>query len=277
MSGYSDELIGHYSQLLIRRSGFDSEDFTACYDAFRPAPPSALVDLLCLVAQAERLRLVVDLGAGTGLSTRVWADRADEVVGVEANPQMGERAAQATAAPNVRYVHAYAHDTGLADGSADLVTCSQSFHWMEPEPVLAEAARVLRPGGVFAAYDYDWPPVVQWEVEQAFRELSDAVGRGRIEHGNPRPRYGKEEHLARIRTSGLFRFAREVVVHAAGAGSGEELMGMVCSIGPMVVLLREAAPEVEERLERLREVVGRTFGDRTLPWFICYRVRLGVR
>ena len=44
-----------------------------------------------------------------------------------------------------------------AHASADIVTCSQSFHWMEPEPTLAEIARILRPGGVFAAYDYDWP------------------------------------------------------------------------------------------------------------------------
>ena len=39
-----------------------------------------------------RPRLVVDLGSGTGLSTRVWADRADEVVGVEASPEMREQA-----------------------------------------------------------------------------------------------------------------------------------------------------------------------------------------
>jgi SAM-dependent methyltransferase len=38
-----------------------------------------------------------------------------------------------------------------------LVTCSQSLHWMEPEPTFAEVARILRRGGVFAAYDYDWP------------------------------------------------------------------------------------------------------------------------
>lgn len=277
MSGHSDELIGHYSQLLIGRSGYDSDDFTAGYDANRPAPPPELLDVLSAVAQAERPRLVVDLGAGTGLSTRVWAGRAAQVVGVEPNAQMLERAEHATPASNVRYVEGYAHETGLPDGTADLVTCSQSFHWMEPEPVLAEAARVLRPGGVFAAYDYDWPPVVHWEVEQAFAELFEAVGRGRADHGHPRSRYRKEGHLDRIRSSGRFRFAREVVLHAAGEGSAGKLMGMVFSLGPMVVLLREGAPEVEERLERLREVVERTFADRTLPWYLCYRVRLGVR
>ena len=53
-------------------------------------------------------------------------------------------------------------------GAADIVTCAQSLHDMEPEGALAEIARVLRPGGVFAAYDYDWPPVVHRDAEEAF-------------------------------------------------------------------------------------------------------------
>jgi SAM-dependent methyltransferase len=50
---------------------------------------------------------------------------------------------------------------------------------MEPEPTLAEAARILRPGGIFAAYDYDWPPIVHWQVEAAFEELQRRVARAR--------------------------------------------------------------------------------------------------
>lgn len=99
------------------------------------------------MAQTERPGLVVDLGAGTGLSTRVWAGRADEVVGVDANPRMIERAHRMTRGPNIRFVEGFAAATGLPAGQADIVTCSQSFHWMEPEPVLVEAARMLRAGG----------------------------------------------------------------------------------------------------------------------------------
>ncbi|HLQ29446.1 MAG TPA: hypothetical protein VK140_09445 [Ktedonobacteraceae bacterium] len=39
---------------------------------------------------------------------------------------------------------------------------------MEPESTLAEVARMLRPGGIFAAYDYQWPPTVDWKVEPAY-------------------------------------------------------------------------------------------------------------
>lgn len=47
--------------------------------------------------------------------------------------------------------------TGLS--SADVVVGVQAMHWMEPEPALAEVARVLHPGGVLAVIDADWLPV----------------------------------------------------------------------------------------------------------------------
>jgi trans-aconitate methyltransferase len=61
------------------------------------------VDVLCALAGVERPRLV-DLGSGTGLSTRAWAKRADEVVHVEPNPAMIAGAEAATQAANVRYL-----------------------------------------------------------------------------------------------------------------------------------------------------------------------------
>src|SRR5204862_107174 len=70
----------------------------------------------------------------------------------------------------------------LPDGCADVVTCSQSLHWMDPEPTFAEVARILRSGGVFAAYDCDWPPTVHWEAEVAYQETirrAEAIGRER--------------------------------------------------------------------------------------------------
>src|SRR5205085_11154400 len=101
-----------FSRTLIERSGYESEDFADLYDRYRLAPPRELLDILTLVADAERPRLVVDLGAGTGLATRVWAERADRVIGVEPNAQMVERARRATQS-NVDYVEAFAADTGL--------------------------------------------------------------------------------------------------------------------------------------------------------------------
>lgn len=269
--------VEHYSEQLIRRSGFADARFPAGYDAHRPSPPEALLELLCLEAQAERPRLVVDLGSGTGLSTRAWADRADEVVGVEPSEQMRLRAEEATESSNVRYVRAFADQTGLPDAQADIVTCSQSFHWMEPGPTLAEVARILRPGGVFAAYDYDWPPVVHWEVEAAFEDLLVRVGDSRQDRLGYVTLAEKEGHLERMRASGLFRFTREALVHSRETGTAERIVGMAFSLGPMNVLLEGGMTEQELGLAHLREVAARALGDREVGWFMCYRARLGVK
>jgi SAM-dependent methyltransferase len=275
VSEHSQDLVDDWSERLLQASGYERSGFAEGFDVHRPSPPAALVDLLCLEAQVERPALVVDLGSGTGLSTRVWADRAHEVVGVEASPEMRMHAERATEAKNVRFVQAYAQATGLPDGVSDIVTCSQAFHWMEPTATLAEAARILRPGGVFAAYDYDWPPVVHPEVEAAFEELVRRIGMRRALRGQPR--HTKDLHLDRIRESGHFRFVREAVLHSRERGSAERIVGMALSLGPLTVLLNEGVSEEEIGLAALREAASRALGDREVELLLGYRVRLGVR
>ena len=267
-----------YSARRIEESGYAPEGFAEQYDAYRPAPPEALLDVLCAYARVDRPRLVVDIGSGTGLSTRAWAMRADEVVGVEPNAPMRERAEVVTADRNVRYVDAYAHESGLADASADVVTASQAFHWMEPEPVLAEAARILRPGGVFGAYDYELPPIVDPEVDAAFWAYHGARGRLRDERGETAGalRWPKAEHLNRIRASPHFRFAREAFVHGTGDCDADSIVGLARSIGPLSRLLPEGyAGELEELVE-LERFARRVLGTERRPFWLGYRVVLAV-
>lgn len=265
--------------MLIRRSGYEGTGFADLYDVHRPAPPRELLDIILMIAQLERPRRVVDLGAGTGLSTRVWADLADEVIGVEANPGMLERARASTAAANVRYVQAFASETGLAGGSTDVVTCAQAFHWMDPDAVLAEVARLLRPGGVLAAYDYDVPPVVHPEVDAAFSRLFAArhAARTRLDLEAGASTWPKEEHLRRIRESGRFRSAREIVCHSFERADARRIVGLARSIGGPLGLFAGAAPEVEDAFEQLRTTAAEILHERTWPMVVCYRARLGVR
>lgn len=268
--GFSDEL--------IERSGYDRDGFAAHYDRFRPRPPPALVETLLQVAGVDRATLVADLGSGTGLSTRAWAESSNRVVGVEPNLAMLERARAATPAGNVEYRLGFAHDTGLDDACADLVTCSQSFHWMEPEPTLAEAARVLRPGGAFAAYDYDLVPVCDWRAEEAFRALlrrRRAFRRARGAHSGS-DSWPKETHLDRIRASGKFRSSREVVLQSVeDEGDADRLIGLSYSIGLPV-------PNGDEELERelgyreFEEAAREALGERVLPFRFGYRIRIGI-
>ena len=73
-------------------------------------------------------------------------------------------------ADNVTYISAFSDNTGLDNCCADVITCSQSFHWMNPETTISEVSRILKKGGVFAVYDYDWPPVCDWKAELEFNK-----------------------------------------------------------------------------------------------------------
>lgn len=264
-----------FSRRLIDSSGYERTGFAETYDRNRPRPPAELLETLCRYARVERPALVVDLGCGTGLSTRAWSGLAERAVGVEPNASM---LAAAAPAPGVEYREAFAQATGLENGCADIVTCSQSLHWMDPESTFAEAARVLRPGGVFAAYDYDWPPVVDPEIDEAFDAYQERRGglretRGILRGGD---RWLKREHLARMRESGRFRFCRELLFHSVEEGDADRLVGFAHSLGCPVAMDDEEL-ERELRLGEVEEVARRVLGDRTVPFLFGYRVRVGVR
>jgi len=268
----------HIERNVERFSGFADT-----YDAYRPQPPAIIVDILTRLAGVEMPDLVVDMGSGTGLSTRMWAGRARQVIGIEPNPDMRREAELRTAdlpdASNVSYREGISTATGLPDGCADIVTCSQSFHWMEPGPTFVEVARILRDGGVFAAYDCDWPPTMSWEAEQAYLDHAKTYHRFQEESGDSRTagRWPKDEHLAGIQESGLFRYVKEVAVHSVESGNAERLVGLALSFGGVAALLKRGLTEDEIGITELRNAAQRILGDEPSPWYFSYRIRLGVK
>jgi SAM-dependent methyltransferase len=173
---------------------------------------------------------------------------------------------------------AFADDTGLEEASADIVTCSQSLHWMDPGATFAEAARILRPGGVFAAYDYNWPPVIDPEVDEAFDAYQRRRGEMRARRGIQRgaDRWAKTGHLERMRESGHFRFCRELLLHSIEDGGADRIVGFAYSLG-LPAAIDDPELERELRVAELEEVARRVLGDRTVPFHFGYRVRVGVR
>ena len=268
-----------FSRQAIRQSGYLRAGFADHYDEFRPSPPAVLLDALTRYAGPSAPRLVIDLGSGTGLSTRAWADRTDEVVGVEPNPEMRKAADRLTGQRTVRYVEGFASETGLDAASADIVTCSQSFHWMEREPVLAEAARILRAGGVFAAYDYDVPALIHPEVDAVFVAYLQLRRRLRDEHkvGAGWTRTPKSSHLDAIRESGLFAYTREFVAHDEREAGANQIVGFARSLGLVPELLALGVSEDDLGLTALDETVRRVIGNRRVPSLWGYRARLGVK
>jgi len=119
------------------------------YARHRPSYPDALVEWVVADAGARAGDPAADVGCGTGFFTRLLAARGLDVVGIDPNEDMLDRARAAGGGP--RYERGEAAATGLADGSVALVTVAQAFHWIAIDPALVELARVLRPGGRVAA------------------------------------------------------------------------------------------------------------------------------
>lgn len=132
----------------------NEERFTglaAAYGRARPDyPPEAFERMVDGLPRPIR---AIDVGCGTGISTRRLADFADEVVGVDPNREMLEAARRVTGehgASGRRSIHwhcAPAEATGLPGGAFELVLSAQAFHWFDPQRALAEFARLLVPGG----------------------------------------------------------------------------------------------------------------------------------
>lgn len=247
------------------------------YDRARPSPPPALLDLLTQMIQQPQPALVVDLGSGTGLSTAIWAGRAERVIGIEPNADMRQEAQRkAKGFPQIEYRAGLAEQTGLPDGCADIVTVSQAFHWMEPTATLAEVGRILKPGGIFAAYDYDWPPTTHWELDRFVQDMNVRMVTMLRERGLAASLkiYPKKKHLDNMRHSNVFRFIREVFLHQVEQGDAARFLEMVQSNA-----FSGNFPLTDEELgfDQLKEAALQFIGSEPIPWFVSYRVRIGVK
>lgn len=266
--------LNDFAENIKRFSGF-----AGLYDKYRPEPPDVLSLMLIQLAQTTFPKRVVDLGCGTGLSTRYWADRAHEVIGIEPSADMRHQAEAQTQASNIIYREGFSHQTGLPDNCASIVTCSQALHWMEPQSTFQEAKRILISGGVFAAYDYDWPPTVgAWKTEVAYVKCMKKVREyERALPSTPSLRqWKKDEHLDRMQASDCFRYTKEIVVHHIDKGNAERLIGLMLSQGSVMTLLKNGISEKMIGIDRFRKKAQQELGIEERAWFWSSRVRLGV-
>jgi SAM-dependent methyltransferase len=145
------------------------------YNRIRPGYPIEAVRW----ALAGRTEPVVDLGAGTGLLTRVLRQLGVTPVPVEPDPKM--RAALDAATPGVTALAGSAEQLPLPDSSANAILCGQAYHWFDPETAHPEIARVLRPGGVFA-------PI--WNVrDESVSWVAELTRTALVRHGDGRSAY----------------------------------------------------------------------------------------
>ncbi|QEE24475.1 class I SAM-dependent methyltransferase [Rhodanobacter glycinis] len=123
------------------------------YVRYRPDYPAALRDWLRHEQGVTSDWQVADIGAGTGISSKLFLDAGHAVAAVEPNAAMREASvAWLGTNPNFRAIDGRADASGLPAASIDLVTVAQAFHWFDPETTRREFQRILRPGRLAAIF-----------------------------------------------------------------------------------------------------------------------------
>ncbi|MFT8391674.1 MAG: class I SAM-dependent methyltransferase [Sporolactobacillus sp.] len=121
------------------------------YSHYRPNYPEALIDDLINAAGLTNRSSVADVGAGTGIFTRQLAARGLPVAAIEPNEGMRQEAMHLSAPfAAIKFIAAPAEAIPLPDGSVDLITAAQAFHWFDAVAFRKECRRLLKPRGVVA-------------------------------------------------------------------------------------------------------------------------------
>lgn len=206
--------------------------------------------------------VVVDVGCGPGIDLRSLLTAGAEVIGVDRDPAMVAEACGRAPEADVR--RGDAHALPVADVSADRARTDRVLqHLAQPDAVLAEVFRILKPGGVagFAEPDWDTLTVAADDVETSRGFARFTAGRVR------NPTIGRELARLAVRTGFVLRSVEVVPVVFRDFEIADRILG----------LSRNSARAVEAA--QLREDVAASWlsslaepRDPFLATFLCYLV-----
>ena len=161
------------------------------YAASRPGYPDRAIAYLTEQAVLGSSRVVGDVGAGTGILTRLLAPHCQQVLAIEPNDAM--RQAIGADDPRIIPLRGQAEATGLSDRSVDSITAAQAFHWFDVEQARQEFLRVLKADGQVALL---WNTRdLRSDFDHAYEELLQQFG---TDFKSVRHEEGTEQRLRRL-------------------------------------------------------------------------------
>lgn len=145
------------------------------YRRYRPDYPAALLSWIGQTARLEQGSVVVDVGCGTGISSRQLAAKGWRVIGVDPNLEMLEAAREDSAGLGIDYVRSDAETLAIPLDRCDAIVGGQAFHWFDLGRALPRFRALLQGGPAIAFWnlrDHADPLMAAYEalLEERCRE-----------------------------------------------------------------------------------------------------------
>lgn len=196
---------------------FDSPRAAKLYNKGRPYYHHGVLAMVASHLQwKNRFPIALDVGCGTGLSTRALLPYSEHIIGIDVSPAM---IAEAYGDPRIEYHVASAESLPVRDSQVNLLTLCEAFHWLEQKEFLEEVHRVMAPKGIFLAYGggirgamQDVPEFAEWfrnvhllRYPHPPRHSSFSIDNG-VPHGFEVLYVGTQEQSVAMTASGLADF-----------------------------------------------------------------------
>jgi ubiquinone/menaquinone biosynthesis C-methylase UbiE len=231
-----------------------ARSFDQVSDAYARARPSYPREAAAWLAEGTT-DVVLELAAGTGKLTEQLVALGHQVIASEPSPQMLAHLSRKL--PDVATLQAPAEDIPLRAASVGLVVAAQAYHWFDTERALPEIARVLRPGGAFAAVWNLRDERIPW-----VRRLGTLIG---TQEQNNDP-------TAEIDASGLFEKVQTATFRFWQPLDQQSLRDLVSSRSNVATMPQAQREQLLRKVDALYEEYGRGADGMLLPYLTkCYR------
>lgn len=251
------------------------------YDSARSTIPLHLCETVITYLK-RKPRIIVDMGCGTGLSTRPWVPYATEqVIGIDPNPDMIEQAKKVSK-DSPSYRMGYAHETGLPDGCADIILFASAFHWVDHKTVIPEIERILAPGGVLLIIDAIWPPSILgcWKTEKAFDKCLNSNMKMVVDRGYVVPKdisTNNFNDLKALEDKGTFAWVRRINFSSEERGDWRRLIMLMESCSPVNLMLSKGASRDECILTELEDTAKEEMRSDAKTWLWSMETTIAIK
>ena len=247
--------------------------FADIYDEGRPHLPGKAIEILKRYLNNE-IEVIVDIGCGTGNSTEICTDYANKVIGIEPSEDMLKKAREKENS-KLTFLKGYGNNTGLESNIADIVICSQAFHWMEPDSTIKEVSRILKKGGIFAVIDADTFPVIDLRIEKENSDIQDTIET--LDKKQNLIIYPRSQHLKNMINSNQFQYCKEICFCNEVLYDRERFEKYVYSKGGMQNAIKNNYEPVISKLEGFNNMLNDVFKDGTKEAIFSYKIKIGVK